>query len=142
MTNYITKLIELGEKINQGPWYIECGVSQRSGWALREWKPGAIGRDVLYLDGSKNIGLDAGFDDVEQTQDYIAALSPSKLIPILKAVQEMREALEKAELRFMAIGNNTDEMSMPTAQELVSMCEASAIAAQTALSTFDAAVRE
>lgn len=47
-----------------------------------------------------------------------------------------KEALDKANLRFMAMGNSTIENGAPTAQELISMCEESAVRVQAALAKF------
>lgn len=87
LESFLSNLEKLSDAATPGPWYVDCGVSQRSGWAIRQWIKGSQGeRNVLWLNSSDNIKLDEETNEVEANQDFIteARLAIPMLIRIIR----------------------------------------------------------
>lgn len=69
LSETVKRLQGLLGQSTSGDWYIDCGVSQRSGWAIR-----SSDEVALHLYGGRNTFLDGETGKVEVNQDLICEL--------------------------------------------------------------------
>lgn len=89
----LEELKKLCDEATPGPWDFEYGVSMRTAWKLEslEKHPNSY-ETVLWLDGGKNLDLDAETGRVEQNMEFIAAARDA--LPKLIAVAEAAKFIE------------------------------------------------
>jgi regulator of replication initiation timing len=80
----LKELRRLADAATPGPWEVECGVSTRSAWSIRNPT-----RAVLHLNSGANIDLDSDLGGVEENLELVAA-ARTAVPPLLDEVEKLR----------------------------------------------------
>lgn len=126
--------------------YLEAGAKLREAATPGPWETDA-GNTILgpskQTGRQEYIRVYLGEFDLSSHSDAEFVVDARTRIEIYeKIIKTLAEALDIANVTFMAMGNSTMDNGAPSSQELILMCEKSAVKAQTALASVSAMLPE